>query len=538
VFFRLRERGETFALVVSTFLVFFATWALHSYQWFWLLGSVLLSWPDALFWGILAVLLVVNSVRENRRGRRRSLGAPLPTVRMSLRHGLAVTGTFTTMCVLWSLWTSHTLQDWFGLLRNSGLGGRELAAAGLVLSAATLLVAGGQQIQARMRGAAARVPARGAGAPRFAVNAAWLVALLLLGSPALTAGLDPSAQAFARDLRLDKLNRADADLMHRGYYENLTGVNQYNSRLWEVYAKRPENWLRIWTSEAVREVDDFVRWEVVPLVGINLNGTTLRTNRWGMRDRDYELHPPPGTFRIAMTGASFVMGDGVNDHEVFEQIVEDRINASQTEPAGRVEILNFGAPAFSPVQQLLLLQRSILDFRPDVLFMVGHETDMHNSARHTSRMFRNGVTIPYPFLDSMLVEAGVTRDLTLDEATERLHRPPFGREIVRWSLEQIAATCLAHGITPVWIYARTPSHDLTAEELSFLKRTAANAGFTVMDISDAYGDVDDAELRVAAWDGHPNARAHRMLADRLYRALIDEGMLARMRAGASAGVTR
>jgi D-alanyl-lipoteichoic acid acyltransferase DltB (MBOAT superfamily) len=35
VYFRLRKLGETRAIVLSTLIVFFATWFLHAYQWFW-----------------------------------------------------------------------------------------------------------------------------------------------------------------------------------------------------------------------------------------------------------------------------------------------------------------------------------------------------------------------------------------------------------------------------------------------------------------------------------------------------------------------
>jgi hypothetical protein len=38
--------------------VFFATWVLHAYQWFWIRGSYLLAWNDVLFWAILAVLVM------------------------------------------------------------------------------------------------------------------------------------------------------------------------------------------------------------------------------------------------------------------------------------------------------------------------------------------------------------------------------------------------------------------------------------------------------------------------------------------------
>ncbi|HEU4386556.1 MAG TPA: hypothetical protein VFV34_02080, partial [Blastocatellia bacterium] len=72
--FGLKRFGTTRAIAISTLLVFLLTWVLHSYQWFWLRGVVLFAWHDVLFWGILGVLVVVNSVYELKFGRRRSLG--------------------------------------------------------------------------------------------------------------------------------------------------------------------------------------------------------------------------------------------------------------------------------------------------------------------------------------------------------------------------------------------------------------------------------------------------------------------------------
>ena len=37
----------------------------------------------------------------------------------------------------------------------------------------------------------------------------------------------------------------------------------------------------------------------------------IETNRWGMRDQDYEADPPPGTVRGVLLGYSTVFGWGV-----------------------------------------------------------------------------------------------------------------------------------------------------------------------------------------------------------------------------------
>ena len=71
VVFRLKRWPQPVALAVATVVVFVATWLLHAYQSFWLRGSWGFSVPDALFWGILGLLVLVNVQLDARRSRVR-----------------------------------------------------------------------------------------------------------------------------------------------------------------------------------------------------------------------------------------------------------------------------------------------------------------------------------------------------------------------------------------------------------------------------------------------------------------------------------
>jgi hypothetical protein len=48
---------------------------------------------------------------------------------------------------------------------------------------------------------------------------------------------------------------------------------------------------------------------------------------------------------------------------------------------------------------------------------------------------------------------------------------------------------------------------------------ARDAGFRIVDLSGLYGDLDRERLVVAPWDAHPNAEAHRLIAELLYERL-------------------
>ena len=131
VVFRLKRWPQPAALAVGTLAVFLATWILHAYQSFWLRGKWGLSLPDALFWGVLGVLVLVNvqldargSRKANRKGKRPAGGIKPQTaagawqLRPLAFRGLKTAATFTTIALLWSLWSSPSLSSWFDLLRR------------------------------------------------------------------------------------------------------------------------------------------------------------------------------------------------------------------------------------------------------------------------------------------------------------------------------------------------------------------------------------------------------------------------------------
>jgi D-alanyl-lipoteichoic acid acyltransferase DltB (MBOAT superfamily) len=138
-YFRLRNRGGNTALIGATIIVFFTTWILHSYQWFWLRGGFPLSPQDALFWAILATLVVFGSLREMKRPAKRAPGrAPAWSMSLALR----TVGTFTAICFLWSLWSTESLMTWLMMWRVAGTvePGDLWLLAGLVVGG--LLIAG------------------------------------------------------------------------------------------------------------------------------------------------------------------------------------------------------------------------------------------------------------------------------------------------------------------------------------------------------------------------------------------------------------
>lgn len=112
VYFRLRKKGDLRAQVVATAAVFFVTWALHSYQFFWIRGRFNLGWPDTIFWTVLGLLVIANVLWDNAHKKKKTRDTSLSGRAL---HAVQVLCTFAVITTLWSLWSSPSVSAWIYL---------------------------------------------------------------------------------------------------------------------------------------------------------------------------------------------------------------------------------------------------------------------------------------------------------------------------------------------------------------------------------------------------------------------------------------
>lgn len=122
VVFGLKRWPRPASLAAATAVVFVTTWALHAYQSFWLRGVWGVGAPDALFWGVLGLLVMVNVQLDARRSGSRQARVDPWAPRQIVLRAAKTAGTFATIALLWSLWSSPSVGAWLTLL-SRGLGG-------------------------------------------------------------------------------------------------------------------------------------------------------------------------------------------------------------------------------------------------------------------------------------------------------------------------------------------------------------------------------------------------------------------------------
>jgi len=114
-----------------------------------------------------------------------------------------------------------------------------------------------------------------------------------------------------------------------------------------------------------RESDD-------PEIGIELipgaRRHHLRINSHGFRGPEVSVEPPSDTNRIVVLGDSETFGALLEESETLPGQLEQEL--SRLDPDVHYEALNFGCPGYNTRQELAVLQRRAIPFRPDVVVLV------------------------------------------------------------------------------------------------------------------------------------------------------------------------
>lgn len=515
LYFRLRGLGATARILVALALAFVVSATLHWYQWFWLRGTLGVSVNDTAFWLVFGSLLLVNVYLETGQKQRVTMGrlSPAEIAIVTVKSA----ATFVTVSVLWALWTAPSLRDWTSLMRYAGTAPRHgLEWTGGV---AALLAAYGLSyafLRPSKPGSEAR---RSAYIPRWAGTTALTLALGLTIVPPVTARLGARGGNLVRNLRSLRLNRFDDQELVRGYYENLSRVSVASPELWRLFQRQKSGFAKSWVEEMGRPTNDLRVMEHAPGVRIERASGAVTTNRWGMRDRDYEREKAPGTYRAALLGGSYLVGRDVPDGTTFEALVEDRLNRERGGAArARYELLNLGVSSYGPLESLVTLERKALDFRPDSVWYVAVEGEVRRPATCILKGIRTGTDLVYPEIKAITAELGLAGSITEEEAQRRLR--PRWEELLSFCYTRMVRACRERGALPVWVYLPPVDMEVSADDVEASRRLALQAGFVVLDLSDVYGRTEHARLRVTPENHHPNQLGHQLIADGLYRAVI------------------
>jgi len=347
----------------------------------------------------------------------------------------------------------------------------------------------------------------------------------------------------ARDAaRLPEPDRADEP---GGYYEGLiagAGGEGVRSELALKMLGKPTAWASFHEVGATRyRKSDFLLFELWPNASARVFGDRFTTNRRALRDRDYALAKPPGTYRIALLGSSIDMGWGVGTDQTYENRFEDWLNhhAARRGISRRFEVLNFAVAAYGPLQRLDAFRRKVDAFEPDLVLDSATMLDTRLVELHLCKLLGCGIDPKYGFVRRAVAEAGLTDAPRTREGPGELLDKPGAKAKLRprlWGLAddalgELAAECRSRGLPLAMLIVpragKADAPDARAPAVARLRGIAARHAVPVLDLSTTFDRKDPAALQLAAWDDHPNAEGHRLLFLALAKALVKDADLYR-----------
>ena len=265
--------------------------------------------------------------------------------------------------------------------------------------------------------------------------------------------------------------------------------------------------------------NDMTMWENAPNFVGSFKDAPVRTNRWGMRDKDYSLAPPPRTYRMALLGSSLTVGAGVPVEQTMETLLEDRLNREGPgAPRSRYEILNFSVGAYGIMQNAALLDQKVFAFKPNAVLVGVFSVDGGRMENYLTKLVRAKLPIPYPYVREKLQEAGVSARMEQPELLRRMG--PISEDLVRWSYQHIIEVCRQRGVAVLGIVLPEPilkaGHDIDQSV-----RLATAAGLPLLDLRGVYGTAEPlTSFKLAREsDPHWNERGHKLVSDRIFELL-------------------
>jgi hypothetical protein len=493
----------------SILLLFALSAVLYSWQYFCLHGSFPIKGGDLLFWLVFGLLVSGELAFGKSESKEPSAQSGWIT---SLVKGGKVSFTFLSMALLWALWATPSLGEWSRMMKQAAVSGQMAWWLYLLLFVGLALLLGlghklgmgklwyglvdpfadqdGSKIQETTRASA--FGRGGLGEWRT-----WGLLVVFLGIYGLS----------WENVIEDRTGLSNKYIFPENYFEKMLVSRDLNTFQWK---KTPRKFVQFKDTEAAELVEDIRNQIIRPNVQMYFKEQLYTTNRWGMRDRDYAYLPADSVVRVGIAGGSFVVGSGISDEEVFDQILEDQYKALGIKPPA--EFLNYSNSGYDLIQCLYHFeQQEHYKMGLDYFVYVSQGVDLHKNIKSILIPYNKGWAQPYDFVEDIILRSGIKRGMEERQQIRLLE--PYAQELIEKTYQRMRDVCHAHAIEPVWLYWPTISSFI--DQSAYLEALAKSLGMVTLNLEKVFDDVPPDSLTIDQRDRHPNGKAHRMVADAL-----------------------
>lgn len=252
-------------------------------------------------------------------------------------------------------------------------------------------------------------------------------------------------------------------------------------------------------------------------------GLVVSSNSLGLREREFEVPKPPGRLRVVVLGDSYVFGNGVAAPERFGVHLERAL----VERSGLdAEVLHVGMTDWNAVACTQFLRRQLSLFAPDLVVhvLIYNDLDDASAARGfgamaswSSQVRRHAdgmLNTRHPFAMGF---GGVGAKLSLLNAGID-HESRARYADARRGIQELVGALGASGAQYLAVL-HWPDHGSVAARELLAPLPPRSRAFVPARI------FRSAEHRVSIADAHWNGAAHREVAEMLYGAIEERGLL-------------
>jgi len=246
-----------------------------------------------------------------------------------------------------------------------------------------------------------------------------------------------------------------------------------------------------------------------PNADVVLMGVRVETNAQGLRDRDYPIERTAER-RYAFLGDSLTFGWGVEKPDLFETLLEDALGA---------QILNFGHGNYNTDQQVALFREKGLAFAPDevvVFYFINDAEPTPQRSRWSFLGHSRVATFVWSRIKTVRSRLGETQGFAAYYAGLYEDGQP-GFEQMKRAFTELRDLCRERGIglrVVLLPELHDPANEPFRAQYALVLAHLASLGVPALDLSPGFRDEQDPlALWVALDDAHPNARAHRKIAE-------------------------
>jgi lysophospholipase L1-like esterase len=273
----------------------------------------------------------------------------------------------------------------------------------------------------------------------------------------------------------------------------------------------------------VRSTDPSLDFEHFKNKSAVLQNVEIRLNDWGLRGGSV-TPAGPDTRRILFLGASTTLGWGVREDETVEEQLQKQLAAAGVS----AQVLNAGVGNYNAERYVSRFFKQLTGLNPTDIVVQYFMRDAEDLPSSRGNIFmRNSelaVTLWIAY-HRMLDRSG---DANLVERYRKVYDPGQpGFVVMKQELKKLSQYAREHGIR-LYLMMIPDVHDLVDYKFMFVHDIMHNFakanGYAYVDMLSAMTGLRPQEIWAMPGDPHPNAFAHKLMADAIF-PLIVQGSL-------------